>query len=116
MAVTESPSSPKAQGDSFLTKIMNVGKAIKHFRKAKKVSQKDLAIITGISQTMISQIESSPNRPTDEVIVKIANALSVTPMLIYLSSAEEHDVPEGKKEMFRKLYPTALKLVTEIFE
>lgn len=55
------------------------GKNMAHWRKVQGISQKDLAKATGLSQRMISYYEKvSPNIPTVKV-VKICDALKITP-------------------------------------
>ena len=47
-------------------------------RKKKKISQQDLAEITGISRSTISRIESFEHIPTLPVVLSIFNALDIT--------------------------------------
>lgn len=47
-------------------------------RKAKKLTQSQLAKLTGISQGKISKIESGEANPTLKVMTKIATALDMT--------------------------------------
>lgn len=47
-------------------------------RKAKKLTQKQLAKLTGLSQGKISKIESGEANPTLKVMAKIATALDMT--------------------------------------
>lgn len=46
-------------------------------RKAKKLSQEDIAILTGIARPNISRIEKGKYDPTLEVLTKLASALNM---------------------------------------
>lgn len=57
---------------------MNIGTKIKESRIKKNLSQKELADITGISQTYISKIEENKRQPTLSKVIKLANALDMS--------------------------------------
>lgn len=84
---------------------MTIGGAIKQVRKAKGLSQGDMALAVGLSQTAISQIESGLKQPREATIKKICKFLKVPETLLHLYRLEEKDVSESKKETFRLLYP-----------
>ena len=81
---------------------MKIGKIITDLRKAKEMSQADLANKTGISQVMVGKYERGDASPSIEVAKKIADALEVS--LDYL-------VGEGINSKFDKM---TLKRIEEI--
>jgi len=103
---------------------MNIGQAIKAIRKQKKLTQVELADASGITQTALSQLESGRKRPGPGTLQKLCGALEIPELLIYLLAMEEVDIPAGKKDMYKLLYPSirglALQLVgraeDEVFE
>ena len=55
-----------------------LGKRIAEWRKNAKITQEDLAFLTGMSIPFISEIEHGKKKPSLETIVSIANALDIT--------------------------------------
>jgi len=53
-------------------------KHLKHIRKAKGLSQGDLAKLTGLKPAAISHFETGPQKPSFDTLVKLADALSVS--------------------------------------
>ena len=53
--------------------------SLKKIRTSKNLTQPQLARISGISQSYISEIESFKKSPTLDMIEKLANALQVSP-------------------------------------
>ena len=68
---------------------MTTGEQIKNIRQQKKLSQKKLGKLLGVSQQMIGQWESASANLTIETIQKIAAALEVS--LFDLIDKEEFD-------------------------
>lgn len=64
---------------SFLEEIhLVIAKNLKAFRESKKLSLEKVAELTGVSKTMIGQIERGESSPTITTIWKIANGLKVS--------------------------------------
>ncbi|MBB6239876.1 transcriptional regulator with XRE-family HTH domain [Pedobacter sp. AK013] len=84
--------------------IMNIGDKITTLRKAKKLSQADLAKQANVSREIIGRYERNEVSPSVEVAKKIADTLEVS--LDYLAG-------EGSKTGFDK---QTLKLIDEIEE
>ena len=84
--------------------MMNIGDKITALRKAKKISQADLAKEAGVSREIIGRYERNEVSPSVEVAKKIADALEVS--LDYLAGASD-------KASFDK---QTLKLINEIEE
>ncbi|MDR7071060.1 helix-turn-helix domain-containing protein [Fictibacillus barbaricus] len=55
-----------------------IAKNLKAFRESKKLSLEKVADLTGVSKTMIGQIERGESSPTITTIWKIANGLKVS--------------------------------------
>lgn len=80
-----------------------IAKNLKKFRERKKLSLEKVSELTGVSKTMIGQIERGDSSPTITTIWKIANGLKIS-----FSSLLQHPKPQAvilKKE--------AIQLVTE---
>jgi transcriptional regulator with XRE-family HTH domain len=58
-------------------KIEELGKLIKHRRKVLGLTIRDLADLTGMSKTTISQIESGVGNPTFQVLQNIFEYLNL---------------------------------------
>ena len=57
------------------TEIYNIAICLKRIRKEKKLTQKDVAQRTGLTQQMISKIESYNGNPSIESFVKYCNGI-----------------------------------------
>ena len=60
-----------------------LGQRIKYFRKAKNLTQEQLAELVGMEPNSISIIESGRNFPTLNSLEKIANALDIELNLLF---------------------------------
>jgi transcriptional regulator with XRE-family HTH domain len=70
-----------------------IGTRIKTARELKKLTQEQLAEITGLTNNYISNIERSRSKPSIKTLIKLCNALDVTPDNILLDSvyvSKEH--------------------------
>lgn len=56
---------------------MSIGTKVRQYRHLKSLSQRDLSIKTGISQSMISSLEADKNIPNSVMLNKIAKELEV---------------------------------------
>ena len=56
-----------------------IGRRIKKFREAKKLSQKDFAAQIGVSNSRVSNWEQGVNRPDVDLLAAICNVLAVSP-------------------------------------
>lgn len=57
---------------------MNFGSNLKAIRKKQALSLRDLSQVSGVSKTMLSEIETGKKTPTITVACKIANAMGVS--------------------------------------
>ena len=63
--------------------IYNIAKCLKKIRKEKKLTQKDIANKTGLSQQMVSKIESYNGNPSIESFVKYCNVIGINLLEIF---------------------------------
>lgn len=63
-----------------------IGIRIKSARESKKLTQEELAELTGLTNNYISNIERTRSKPSIETLIKICNALEVTPDYLLLDS------------------------------
>lgn len=94
---------------------MSIGKTISVLRKEKKIKQIELAEITGISQTYLSQIEKGVKVPTIEILEKISLALGIPYAILSFLSIDKNDIAEDKKEAYNRFEPVISSIIKEIF-
>jgi len=94
---------------------MNIGNGIKKVLTRKKVSQKELATVTGISETTISHVVSGKSKPTEDTLDKIANALDVYKDIFYYLGAEESEIPDDKKKLFQLIWGSLEATIYEAY-
>ena len=78
--------------------LMNISEKIKQLRKNKKMSQKELAQKTGLSIGSIQGYEQGRYNPKLETVLKIADALEISPSVFYddLTQEERKSILEAK--------------------
>lgn len=67
------------------TEIYNIAKCLKKIRKEKNLTQKDIAQKTGLTQQMISKIESYNGNPSIESFVKYCNGVGINLLELLLN-------------------------------
>ncbi len=70
---------------------MNTGKIIRQFRQEKGLSQLNLGMAIGNDSAYISRIENNKKEPTLKMIVRIAEALEVDPVLMLEKILSENE-------------------------
>lgn len=90
---------------------MDLGTTIKTVRKAKNISQSDLASRVGISATALSSIETNASQPKRKTLHSICRELGVTKNYILIISLDIDEVPEDKKEIFKILLEPLKKVL-----
>ena len=78
---------------SIHTKHMEFKDRLKEARTKKRLSQSELANTVGVHVTNISRYERGENKPTTQVLSKLADALDVT--TDFLMSGSANEVAEG---------------------
>lgn len=79
-----------------------LGENIKRFRKARKMTQEQLAEMVGIASPNISYIENGKFAPSIETFIKIAQALGIEPFELY-QFEKKCDPFAMKQEFFEAL-------------
>lgn len=89
-----------------------LGKNIRKYRIMQGWKQEELAVAAGCSISHIGQIENARGIPSLEMVVKIANALRVTPDQLLLDSSDVTETIYMKEieDRLKKL-PTATKII-----
>ncbi len=89
---------------------MNLGQRIKWLRREKGLTQKDLAMISGVCQQMISKLETGRSEHTGD-IVKLACALGVS--ALWLEGLSENPTHEVIKKTGDQLQHKAVQISIE---
>ena len=66
--------------------------SIRRIRKAKNVSRLDLSIRANISQSCLANIETGKKEPSAMTLIRIAEALEVSPREFFPESTNESDI------------------------
>lgn len=93
-----------------------IGIRIKAAREAKKLTQEELAELTGLTNNYISNIERNRSKPSIETLIKICNSLEITPDYILLDSvyASKEYIMDEIAVKLRKCTKNNLQLVSGI--
>ena len=94
---------------------MDIGSIIKKLRKARKVTQTQLAKSSGITQTYLSQIENNQKEPTIPTLKAIAKSLSTPLPILLFMAVESDDIPENKRGAFEAVSPSVKSLLNTLF-
>lgn len=90
---------------------MNIGRAIKLGRKAKNLTQSDLAKRAKLSVSYICLLENGKRDPNISILEKLSKALQISvPILIFIGT-EENDLPELSKKLTTKFKKLTLELI-----
>ena len=101
---------------------MTIGKNIKAIRNSQKITQADLAEMSGISRSHIGDLEGDRYNPGLETLMKIAQALNTEVSLILEGVAPENPAPAGAglsafdRREFRGLIPEEIENLAAIAE
>lgn len=93
---------------------MNIGKAIKELRLKKKLNQSELAERCDLTQTSLSQIESGAKRPNPSTLKKLCDFFEIPEAVVYLLATDENDIPEHKRTLYEKLFPSLKDALIDI--
>lgn len=72
---------------------------LRKMRESKRMSQLDLSLTSGVSQTMISQMESGKRIPTLSTFLKLCDALDIPPETVIglaLDNKTERELDKAK--------------------
>jgi len=85
---------------------INVGLSIKNIRIQKKISLKDVAAKSGISSSMLSQIEKGNANPSLNTIKSVANVLNIPLFKLFLENTDQKSEINILKKEDRKIMST----------
>ncbi len=94
---------------------MDIGSIIKKLRKARKITQTQLAKSSGITQTYLSQIENNQKEPTIPTLKAIAEGLLVPLPILLFMAVESDDIPENKRGAYNAVSPSVTALLDTLF-
>jgi len=89
-----------------MNKKINVGLAIKNIRIKKKISLKEVAARSGISSSMLSQIEKGNANPSLNTIKSVANVLNIPLFKLFLENTDQKSEINILKKEDRKIMST----------
>ena len=95
-----------------------IGKRIAELRKSRGMTQASLAEKAEITNNFLSHIERSYSIPSRETLVRICDALEVTPDAVLLGTATEHTayLAEEFTEKFLACTPAQRRFILEMVE
>ena len=64
---------------------------LKFFREERNLSQLDLSLSSGVSQNMITYIETGKRTPSLKTIIKLCNALQISPAKLFEDNSKERE-------------------------
>ena len=82
---------------------VNVGDKIKIVRKAKKLSQQEVADKIGIDRAQYSRVETNKSKPTLTTIEKIAEALEVEVVDLFTNDGKSFDINSYEKNLVDRI-------------
>jgi transcriptional regulator with XRE-family HTH domain len=73
---------------------VTLGAGLQRYRKAKGWSQTKLSVLSGVRQSLISELETGTRQDTrSHIVLKLAQALGVTVEELYEPSEASHEDP-----------------------
>lgn len=78
--------------------VASVIKRLKTIREGKGLSQLELSLMSGVSQTAISQMETGKKSPTLATILRLCDALDVSPQSVIVISSNDDKQRESDKK------------------
>ena len=95
---------------------MKIGKTIASVRKEKGLKQYQLARMSGMSKSYLSEIENDYKTPDLNILEKISSALNVPINILIFKATNEEDVHEPEKKRFIKdIKPLMDKIIDELY-
>ena len=64
---------------------------LKFFREERNLSQLDLSLSSGVSQNMITYIETGKRTPSLKTLIKLCNALQISPAKLFEDNSKERE-------------------------
>lgn len=94
---------------------LNVAKRLTELRESMNMSKNQLAKLSGVSQSYISDIELEKKNPSLDILERLCNALGIT-VVQFLQDANENDMPPDLLQLLenaKKLPPAERKALNE---
>ncbi|MGN0386300.1 MAG: helix-turn-helix domain-containing protein [Lachnospiraceae bacterium] len=95
---------------------VNLGERIAKRRKQVNIKQNVLAEQLNISNNYLSSIERGKEKPSLEILIKICNALNITPDYLIMGSMHSNNVPMRIIEGLRLCSDSDISLLQIIVE
>lgn len=103
-------------GDIMELDYSNLGKRIAKRREQIKIKQNALAEAIGISNNYLSSIERGKEKPSLEILVRICNALHVTPDYLLMGNMYSNNVPQNVTDGLRLCSDEDIALLSAIMQ
>jgi transcriptional regulator with XRE-family HTH domain len=84
-------------GDRRNENAAALGGAVQRLRKAREMSLGDLSEVSGVAKSIISQIERNETNPTIATVLKLADALGVSPEQLLARAAAQPAIIQHQK-------------------
>ena len=83
---------------SISDKVGDLGAYLREQRESAKLSVRQLATLTGVSNPYLSQVERGLRRPSAEVLQQLAKGLRISAEALYVRAGILDDCPRGTVE------------------
>lgn len=94
---------------------MSLGGRLAQLRHARGYSQKELARMAGISDSYVAHLEGDKNRPSREVLLKLAMALEAPPADLLSAAGYPVEVDEARRQAtLDRLESRIVELLAEV--
>ncbi|MCI8332312.1 MAG: helix-turn-helix transcriptional regulator [Clostridiales bacterium] len=78
-----------------------IGNRIRKYREARKLSQKQLAELIGVSNSRVSNWEQGINRPDADIIAELCRALQVSPSELLDVHLSDEEITEQERKVLQ---------------
>lgn len=95
---------------------INLGRRISKRREQIKVKQNALAEAIGISNNYLSSIERGKEKPSLEILIRICNALHVTPDYLLMGNMYSNNIPQNITDGLRLCSDEDIALLSAIMQ
>ena len=92
-----------------------MGSRIRQIRKTRNLTQKDLALLVGVSDRHISAVENGRENPGIDMFIRLCEVLDVTPDYLLLGSMHD-DVPKDITDRLRLCDEGQLAFVAKMID
>lgn len=83
-------------------KEVHIGEQVRYYRRMRKLSQEDLALMAGINPAFVGHIERGIKSPTVNTLIKITQALDISlAQLFTLRESEEQTTRQREEDLAR---------------